>query len=229
MMIVSTKIILKILPWGILAAMIITLYLTNHWPFSSSKKDYQHVFDSTVILQEVENLGKLELVKYNFREVFEYRRLSNGKIIENALLSNSNYNPDLSVVLVASGEAVGCIDLANLELSDITLKSDSILIVLPEPELCYHKLDLENTKIISFSRESWWSRLFSDEKERNDVLQIAYQKAEKRLEQAAIESGIYSSTNINASLVLKPMLENMTGKHVEIQTSLPDIDLESDL
>lgn len=228
-MIVSTKTLLKILPWGILVIIVFTLYITSHWPFSSENEAYQHVFDSAVVLKEIEDLGKIELVKYNFREVFEYKRLSNGKIIENVLLSTSNYNPDLSVILVAAGEAVGCIDLTKLELTDIVFNSDSVLITLPAPELCYHKLDLENTRIISYSKESWWSRLFSDEKEKNEVLHIAYQKAEKRLEEAAIKSGIFLSTNKNAELVLKQMLENMTGKKVGIETSLPKTSLGSGL
>ncbi|MCG8311472.1 MAG: DUF4230 domain-containing protein, partial [Cytophagales bacterium] len=197
-----------------------------HWPFSD-QKEYQHVIDSSVILHEVENLGKLELVKYNFKEIFEYRRLSDGRIIENAILNTANYNPDLSVVLVASGEAVGCIDLTKLEVNHLKIDSDTIVISLPTPELCYHKLDLENTRIISYSKESWWSRIFSDESEKNEILHLAYQKAEKRLEEAAIESGIYASANKNIEIILKPFIERLTGKNVRIVSSLPNLDVSS--
>lgn len=218
---ISPKLILKILPWLLLIVIVIVLYLTNHWPFGKKEKENQHIIDTSVILREVENLGKLELVKYNFKEVFEYRRLSDGKIIGNSLLNTHNYIPDLSVILIASGEAVGCIDLTNLKVSDIHLKSDSVLIHLPPPELCYYKLDMENTKIYSFSKESWWSRLFSDEVEKNEILQMAYQKAEVRLREAAIESGIYQSTNENVIIMLKPLLEQLTEKKVIFSTSLP--------
>lgn len=218
---ISPKLILKILPWFLLIVIVMVLYLTNHWPFGKKEKEYQHIIDTSVILREVENLGKLELVKYNFKEVFEYRRLSDGKIIGNSLLNTHNYIPDLSVILIASGEAVGCIDLTNLKVSDIHLKSDSVLIHLPPPELCYYKLDMENTKIYSFSKESWWSRLFSDEVEKNEILQMAYQKAEVRLREAAIESGIYQSTNENVIIMLKPLLEQLTEKKVIFSTSLP--------
>ena len=165
------------------------------------------------------------MVKYNFKEVFEYKRLSDGKVVGNSILNTYNYNPDLSVILIASGEAVGCIDLTKLNVSDIYLKSDSVVIHLPSPELCYHKLDLENTKIFSFSKESWWSRLFSDEVEKNEILQMAYQKAEARLKEAAIESGIYQSTNENVVIMLKPLLEQLTGKNVSLSTSLPSKEL----
>lgn len=223
---ISLKLILKILPWFLLLVVSCLLYLTNHWQFGNKEKEYQHIIDSSVILNKVENLGKLELVKYNFKEVFEYRRLSDGKIIGNSILNTHNYYPDLSVILIASGEAVGCIDLTKLTISDINLKGDTVSISLPAPELCYHKLDLENTKIYSFSEKSWWSRLFSDKNEQNEILQMAYQKAEIRLREAALESGIYQSTNENVMLILKPLLEQLTGKYVTFSTSIPSIDLE---
>ena len=218
---ISAKLILKIFPWLLLSIIVFTLYLTNHWPFSKKEKEYQHIVDTTVILNKIESLGKLELVKYNFKEVFEYKRLSDGKIIGNSILNSNNYNPDLSVILIASGEAVGCIDLTKIKVSDIEEKSDSIFVQLPAPELCYYKLDLENTKIYSFSRESWWSRLFSEEDEKNEVLQMAYQKAETKLKEAAIESGIYQSTNENVVRMLMPLLEQITGKNVILSTTLP--------
>ena len=218
---ISAKLILKIFPWLLLIIIVFTLYLTNHWPFSKKEKEYQHIVDTTVILSKIESLGKLELVKYNFKEVFEYKRLSDGKIIGNSILNSNNYNPDLSVILIASGEAVGCIDLTKIKVSDIEEKSDSIFVQLPAPELCYYKLDLENTKIYSFSRESWWSRLFSEEDEKNEVLQMAYQKAETKLKEAAIESGIYQSTNENVVRMLMPLLEQITGKNVTLSTTLP--------
>ena len=63
--------------------------------------------------------------------------------------------------------------------------------------------------------------MFSDEDEKNKILQIAYQKAEARLQEAAIESGIYQSTNENVVNMLRPLLEQLTGKRVVISTSLP--------
>lgn len=226
---ISPKLLFKILPWFLLLIIVITLYLTNHWPFGKSQKNDQIFMESTVILREIENLGKLELVKYNFKEVFEYKRLSDGKIVGNALLKATDYDPDLSVILIASGEAVGCIDLTKVTLSDIETSEDSVFIHLPAPELCYYKLDLDNTKIYSFSKESWWSRIFSDDEEKNEVLQIAYREAEERLKESAIESGIFNSTNDNAKTMLMPLLEQLAGKKVKINTTLPTYQLEKKL
>ena len=224
---IKPKVIFRIFPWFLLAIIILTLYLTNYDLLP--KKNKVEIIDSSVILQEIEQLGKLELIKYNFQEIFDYRQLSEGKLVGNSILRIHDYTPDLNVVLVASGEAVGCIDLSKMEVSDISINNDSILIMLPPPELCYHKLDLENTRIYSFKKDNWWSKLFSDDNEDEEVLQMAYRQTEKRIEQAAYESGILNTTNEQAKLMLKPMLESMTGKKVEIITGIPGATLfESD-
>lgn len=226
---ISPKLLFKILPWFLLLIIVFSLYLTNHWPFEKQQKNHQILMESTVILQEIEPLGKLELVKYNFKEVFEYKQLSDGKIVGNAILKSTDYNPDISVMLIATGEAVGCIDLSKLDLSNIDTNEDSVVVYLPAPELCYYKLDLDETKIYSFSRESWWSRMFSDDEERDKVLQIAYQEAESRLKEIAVESGIYNSTNENVKAMLQPLLEQLTGKNVKLITVLPALELEKEL
>ncbi len=222
---ISPKLFFRVLPWVLISFFIFILSITNHWPFEKNAKDKQ-IIETSVILSKIESLGRLELVKYNFRELFEYKRLSDGRIIGNSLLNTNNYNPDLSVILVAAGEAVGCIDLTKIEERNINIEKDSVFIQLPSPELCYYKLDMENTKLYSFTKDSWWSRFFTDEQEKNQILHLAYQKAEGRLKDAAIESGIYQSTNENVVHMLKPLLEQISGKKIFISTSLPEKSLE---
>ena len=223
----SPKLFLRLLPWILIGLFIFILNITNNWPFEKNSKDHQ-IIETSVILNKIENLGRLELVKYNFKELFEYKRLSDGKIIGNSLLNSNNYTPDLSVILVATGEAVGCIDLTKIEARDIIIGKDTVFIQLPSPELCYYRLDMQNTKLYSFTNDSWWSRLFTDEDEKNQILHLAYQKAEGRLKEAAIESGIYQSTNENVVHMLQPLLIQITGKQVSISTTLPPKDLEAD-
>ena len=223
---ITPKLIFKILPWFLLIVIVATLYLTNYELFPGDQKI--ELVESNVILEEIEQLGKLELVKYSFREIFEYKQLSDGKIIGNSILGIHDYSPDLGVILVASGEAVGCIDLTKMEISDIHVGKDSILVLLPSPELCYHKLDLENTRIYSFKNNSWWSRLFSDDNKDEEVLQMAYRETEKRIEQAAYTSGILNQTNDQAKIVLMPILESMTGKKVNILIAMPETLLDLD-
>ena len=229
MRMISLKFFFKVFPWLLLFVIAFTLYLTNHWPFGKSDEKQQTIIESTSILAKIEDLGKLELVKYNYKEVFEYKQLSDGKIIGNSIIQNYSYEPDLSVVLIASGEAVGCIDLRKINTNDIVSMKDTIILTLPPPELCYYKLDLENTRLYSFNKESWWSKLFSSEEEKNDILQTAYQQAELKLKEAAIASGIYQTTNENTTQILKPILEELSGKEIRIITSIPNKKIETKL
>lgn len=226
---ISPKLFFRLLPWLLLTIMVFTLYLTSHWPFGKKEEVKRIVIESSTILERIERMGKLELVKYNYKEVFEYKQLSDGQIIGNSILQNYSYEPDLGVVLIASGEAVGCIDLTKITESDISSSPDTVYITLPQPELCYYKLDLDNTHIYSFKKESWWSRLFSSEDEQTKALQMAYRQAETKLKEAAINSGIYQNTNENSVNILKPILEQMTGKEIVVITSLPPATIDQKL
>ncbi len=212
------KIILFFIPWILLLAALLVWSLGfNPWGKKSPKVE---VINTTTILERVEKLGKLELVRYNYSEIYDYQALSSGKITAATSLRTYDFSPDLKVALIAHGEAVGCIDLLKLEESDIKEISDTLYIQLPEPEICYYKLDMDKTRIYDFERKSWWSRIFSDDSETKAVIEKAYQAAEKQILTSAIQGGILDQTTTNAELILKPMLEEISQKKI-IFTYMP--------
>ncbi len=220
------RLIWRLFPWIIVAVLLLVLYLGGQWPFGG-KDDDVHVYNTTTILHEIESIGKLELVKYNFKEILDYQRLTSAKFNMSTGLRFYEYSPDSKLVLIATGEAVGCIDLTKLRMEDISATDSTLTVRLPGPELCYHKLDMENTRVHSFSRGSWWSRLFVDEEEDKRTFELAYQNAEQQIKKAALESGMMQKTKENAVALLKPMLERMTGKQVFLQFDMnADIDLD---
>jgi hypothetical protein len=147
------------------------------------------------VLEEVESLGKLELVKYNFKDVVEHKQ-KNGY---SSVL-------DSKVLLIVAGEAVGCMDLTRIKAEDITEIGDSVYVHLPAPELCYSKIDLQKSKV--YDSESM--PFVKDD----NLIGEAYAKAEKQIEKAALESGILVQTQAMAQTMLKPFLENLTKKTV---------------
>jgi len=211
---------LKVLPWILLLIALICWAFGLQFPGKGQQAETTEVIESTIILEKVESLGRMELVKYSYKEIFDYKAISSGKISGEAILRSYDFSPDLKAVLIASGEAVGCIDLGKLEANDIEIKNDTLTILLPEPELCYHKLDMENTKVYDFERSGWWSRFFGDDDEIKRVIERAYQAAERQIRTSALEGGILQKTNENAKLILKPMLEKMSGKTVILHPSL---------
>jgi hypothetical protein len=162
--------------------------------FGPGEKQPEVIVNHNTILTTVEELGKMELVRFNFKDVVEYEK------------NVSRWVPNSKVVLIVTGEAVGCIDFTKLTEHDILFHGDSLVqISLPEPELCYYKIDHSKSKV--FSKENTY---FQDA----DLVQESYRYAEENVRNAAINSGILRQTQVNAEKVLKPILEEVTGRKV---------------
>ncbi len=144
-----------------------------------------------IVLEKVEDLGKLELVKYTFRDVYEHKEV--GAISTD------------KVVLIVAGEAVGCVDLKKIRKNDIVERNDSLIVNMPKPEICYYKIDQKNTRIYdSFYLTTNSSALFGR----------AYKEAEKAIKKTAEQSNILEQTQINAKQLLKPLFEQISKKKV---------------
>ena len=146
----------------------------------------------SIVLKEIKALGKLELVRYTFKDIVEHEQV-------NTFLPNAN------AVLIVEGEATGCLDLTRINLNDITATDDSITVQLPKPELCGWKINHDRSRVydthFSFLNES---QLVSD----------AYRKAEHQVKQSALNGGILNQTQQNANQILRPLLERISGKKV---------------
>lgn len=201
-------------PW--LLAIFMAWYIWNHRQEWGNGTDGSRVTEvasrNTVILGQIEALGKLELVRYNFQEVTEVKEL--GK----EYLKIFKVEPDAKAILITQGEAVGCLDLTRMTIRDLSVSEDTIYLKLPEPELCYYKLNLEKTRLYSVE-----TGFFTD---RDKFIERAYQRAEQEIKQAALNSNILEQTRDNAHLMLKPMLEKATGKTVIFQEEPPPVRLE---
>ncbi|GAB3491011.1 hypothetical protein GCM10027341_03480 [Spirosoma knui] len=152
--------------------------------------------DSTqsIVLKEVTALGKLELVKYTFKDIVEHEQI-------NTLLPNAN------AVLIVEGEATGCIDLTQLAPASISTTADSVIVELPQPELCSWKINHDRSRVydtkFSFLDDS---QLVSD----------AYRQAEKQIRQSALNGGILEQARHNADQLLRPLLERVSNKKVRV-------------
>ena len=154
------------------------------------------VTDHTIILQEVTALGRLELVKFNFKDVVEH------EVVKQWL-------PNPRAVLIVSGEAIGCIDLTKIQLTDILAnQTDTLVIYLPEPELCVNKINHEQSKVYNVEYAMF---------EEGQLVSEAYAKAEKQIGTSALQMGILEQTRENAEKMLKPLLEKVSGKKVQLR------------
>ena len=133
-------------------------------------------------------------VRYNFKDVVEYEK------------TVSRFIPNSKLVLIVSGEAVGCVDFAKITQADIQFQGDTLVqVALPAPEICYYKVDHSKSKV--FSKENTY---FQDA----ELVEEGYKYAEQNVKKAALNSGILRQTTENAEKILKPMLEEITGRRV---------------
>lgn len=152
----------------------------------------------TVVLQEISSMGKLEVVKYNFKDVVEQ------EIVKMWL-------PNAKAILIVQGEAIGCVDLSKISMEDITSDDENLVINMPEPELCVFKIDHSKSKVYNTEYA------FTDEAK---LVQEAYKQAEKQIQKSALDMGILEQTEVNARKILTPMLEKASGKKVVIKFPL---------
>ena len=146
------------------------------------------------VLEKVEALGRMELVRYQFKDVVEYKK------------STYRFLPDAKVALIVAGNAVGCLDLRKVRPQDVVLEGDSILrLALPEPELCVWQVDHAKSKVYSVE-----NGFFQDA----ELVDAGYKYAEANVRTAALQSGILAQTTQNAEQILRPMLQTMTGRRV---------------
>jgi hypothetical protein len=185
----------RILPWLLLITAVFFL-VKKLAPYLMPESEKVKITHNT-ILDKIDDLGRLELVRYNFKDVVEYEK------------DISQWLPNSKSVLIVAGEAVGCIDLRQVTRQDITFTNDSVITVkLPEPEICYFKVDHGKSKVFALQ-----NTYFQDAK----LVDEGYKYAEKHIRQSALNAGILQQTAVNAEKILKPLLESLTGKQIVLQ------------
>ncbi|MEM9324141.1 MAG: DUF4230 domain-containing protein [Bacteroidota bacterium] len=202
-MIPFLRLLFKLLPWllflGLLAWVVLSQSASSFW-VSGSKETYQ-----STLLTRVERIGRLELVQFSFQEVTEMKKISDYVDLK---LFKYKPLPDAKAVLISQGVATGCVDLTQIQSSDLVVEGDTVYLTLPDPELCHFKVDLEKSRIYDLQIS------YMTEDEQRDFIQELYKVAEEEIKDAAMKAGILEQTRESAHAILRPMLESMSGKVV---------------
>jgi len=158
-------------------------------------KEPKITITNNIIMEKVVAVGKLELVKFYIRDILEQTK-------ENKWWFNAK------VTLIITGEVAGCIDLRTIDSTDIQLTETDLTLTLPQPEICYSKIDHKNSKVYNIEHGEF---------EEAELIDSAYKAAEKQIEAAAVQMRIKEQTRQNAEFVLRPLLESFTGKKVTLK------------
>ncbi len=180
------KLFFRLLPWLIL---VVAGYLFISKKFSiNTSVESKH----QLLVDKIEAIGKLELVRYQISDVLEHK-------------NKTDFLPEASVLLIVKAEAVGCIDLTKITREDIDIEADTAVVNLPQPEICYVKIDHNNSRVydtkMAFFREA-------------DLVDEAYKAAERQITAEVKKSTILTQTKTNATTVLKPIIEGLGYKNV---------------
>lgn len=147
-----------------------------------------------ILVERIEAMGKLELVKYRMSDVIEHKAIS-------------TYLPDASVLLIIKADAVGCVDLTKLNRDQIYVSGDSVAIQLPKPEICYVKIDHSGSRVYDTKMAYFREAALVDE---------AFKQAESQITKEVAKSDILQQTQTNARHVFRPLLEGLGFKKIHI-------------
>lgn len=179
----------KWLPW--LLVLVMSIVLFRHY-IVSKDTDNQRETTHHLVLEQIENLGKLELLRYSFKDIVEHE-------------VKKQWLPNARVLLIVEGEAVGCINLSLIDSTDIVTDSANVLIYLPEPEICYYKIDHRKSRVYNTEYTLMEEAKLVDE---------AYRNAENQLLTAALKSDLLQKTKVSAEKILHPLLAKITNKNI---------------
>ncbi len=156
-------------------------------------------------------MGNLELVKYNFQEVTEIKKVAETMDFK---FFKWKAQTDSKAVLISSGSAVGCIDLTQLKRSDINDISDTLYIKLPAPTMCFFKIDMEKSRIYDLQID------YLLKEDRAAFMDQLYDEAEQNIKNTALSMGILDQARDNAQTLLRPLFEEISGKPVVLSFAM---------
>ena len=189
------KIIFLTLPWVLILILSFFLFRQCNPPEESPADDNKQVITNNMVVEKIEAIGKLEVVRFYIKDIIEHT-------------TELEWWPDPKVILIVSGEVIGCIDLSKIDSSSVIITPEEITITLPNPEICSFKVNHEESKVYNVH-----SKMMSEA----HLIDKAYKEAESSLKAAAIKMNIYDHVKINSKILLQPMIENFTGKKVIIR------------
>jgi len=155
---------------------------------------------SMSVVEKVRRLSRLETVIYSIDKIVEGQR-------ENILLPNFLAGDKL--LLIAHGDVIAGIDMAQLQAGDITVSGDSVRVHLPAPQILATRLDNQHTRVYS---RATGLLVAADPNLESEVRQAA----EQQITQAAIADGILDKARINAQASVTTLLYGLGFHQVQV-------------
>src|SRR5690606_4012989 len=96
-----------------LLVIILIVFLSGYWVKTQLYPKTTVVSNHNILLEKIESMGKLQLVKYRYSDVIEH-------------INKTDFLPEASVLLIVKADASGCIDLTKIDTNAIHAYGDSV-------------------------------------------------------------------------------------------------------
>jgi hypothetical protein len=189
----SRRISISLIISVVIIGFLIFLFFYIKKEFASTRTEVSQV----VIVHKITSMGKLELVKYELKDIVERKKT-------HTLL------PDEKVLFLAVGEVTACIDLTKVTDKDVLQKTDTVIVTLPQPEICYAKLNHQQSRVYDITG-AWFPA------NAKEMVEDVYKIAEKQILTESRKMDITGKARTNAQLIFKPLLESISGKTVVLK------------
>ena len=156
---------------------------------------------SPTVVEKIRQLSRLETVVYSLDKIVEGDR-------ENAYLPGFLAGDKL--LLVAHGEVIAGIDLAQLKWDDVQVNGDAVKVKLPASQILSTRIDNGRTRVYS---STTGLLVAADPNLESEVRQTA----EQQIGQAALDDGILDKARINAKASVTALLYGLGFRTVAVE------------
>jgi Protein of unknown function (DUF4230) len=156
---------------------------------------------SPSIVEKIRQLSRLETVNYSIDRVVEGDKAN--PYLPNFLVGDK-------LLLVAHGEVIAGVDLAELKESDVIVNGDTVNVRLPQPQILTSRIDNSRTRV--YARNT--GLLVPPDPNLEGQVR---QAAEQQFIQAAMADGILDKARQNARTSVTALLRAVGFQHVDVQ------------
>jgi hypothetical protein len=165
--------------------------------FISTRAKYSNPYTinigQTTVIKQLRSLNRLETASFTIEKIID-AGTSGGKF-EEFLFGDK-------ILLIAHGEVIAGIDLANLDDNAVTIEGSTLRLALPAPQILVTRLDNEQTRVYD-RRQGLLS------KGDKNLESEARKAAEQTIKDAACKGGILQQATDNARKQLTTLLKSL--------------------
>ncbi len=160
------------------------------------------------VVNKVQAMGQLATVQYSIQTVLEETR-ERGDFWD--WLTRER------LLLVAYGEVIAGVNLAEVTAEDIQVEDEQVTIRLPQPIIISQRVDMERTYVYDYERGVIGGLIPPDP---NWVIQVQ-SRAESVIVERAVADGILAKAATNAQVQLTALMYSLGFKKVEFVVTTP--------